>query len=449
MATTRLRLNHSKEKNGELKKTPCSILIDLSTNRGRIELSTGEKVIPKHWNKDRQEVRATMAGHTEINLHLAKLKQEILQVWRENHSLGVDNLRGLVRAAIRGGQSDQKKTLIEAVQLFIAQYAKEKNSSTLPKYKALLKRLTEFSHQYDFDFKTLDFNFYDAFKNYLHAIPNPNYTNCRLVRNSYSGCLNLVPNLDDGSNNGLRVGLFDEVVYKYFTNLKTVCAWAEKRGHEVNQSYKSFEIIKREYAPISLTLGELRKLEETHLTGNIAVARDYLSLECRTGQRISDLSRFSASDIEGNLWTFTQKKGNRLNSKRIVLPLVGYCAPALLILQKYNYQLPKISEQNLNYNIKEACKLAGIDQEMYIERWAGNKKIRIPGRKYEFISTHTGRKTFITITLQFLSPKLVMDLTGIRSFKTLKHYNGDSEIGTIENALRGIEDNISLMRKAQ
>jgi hypothetical protein len=119
-----------------------------------------------------------------------------------------------------------------------------------------------------------------------------------------------------------------------------------------------------------------------------------------------------------------------------------------MVLAKYNFELPKISEQKLNKNIKRVCEIAGITKEIFIERWAGNKCIRISGKKYEFISTHTGRKTFITIALQFMPPKLVKDLTGIEDYKTLKHYEGESEAEIIEGYLNKIEEG-NYLRKAQ
>src|SRR5690606_13005891 len=89
-----------------------------------------------------------------------------------------------------------------------------------------------------------------------------------------------------------RVGLFDDVVFKYMDNLKTVIGWAEKRGYQVHPSYKDWEIIKREYPIISLTLDELQRIEALDsLPDHLSIARDYFSICCRTGQRISDVKR--------------------------------------------------------------------------------------------------------------------------------------------------------------
>ena len=112
------------------------------------------------------------------------------------------------------------------------------------------------------------------------------------------------------------------------------------------------------------------------------------------------------------------------------------------IVQKYGGKLPEISEQHLNQHIKTLCEKAGITQEIYIERWQGNKKIRIPGKKYEFISLHSGKRTFITILGNMGVPvKVISDFTGT-SIKTIeKHYLGRTELYVAESYLNSIESN--------
>lgn len=446
MGTVRFRLNHPKDKQGNLKSELCPILVEFYSKYCRMELSTGLKVYPANWNSGR--VSSKEKDWKEINTKLARIETDIMDVWEADRKKPIDELKANIRKAIKEDESApviiEKKTVVEAVQRFIAQYEREKESGTVKRYRALLKKLIAFNP--NLTFEELDFNFYNAFKSFLYDTPNPNYIGYHLEYDSHNSVHVVTP----GTVPDKFIGLLDDVVFKYFINLKTICAWAGKRDYKPNSAYKEWEIIKREYPAISLSLHELKKVEEIVLPAHLDIARDYLSLECRTGQRISDLKRFDKSDINGNLWTFTQKKGNRLNANRISLPLVGYCAPALLIIQKHNFELPKITEAKLNKYIKTVCKEAFIDTPMYIERWAGNKKVRIPGLKYEFLSTHTGRKTFITTCLQSkqFSTHTVMQITGIRSEKTLRHYFSGSEIGTIEAGLRGIEDDRSAMRIA-
>lgn len=443
MATVKYYCNNPKA-GGMLKATEVSINMRFTVDRNfRFLLATGERIVPKFWDSKKQEVKSNYRHHVEVNMSLQKIKRDMLQLWRDNRDADLVTLRALAKPIVTGkGAQEQKKTVIEAVQQFIAQYAKEKAVSSTKRYKVLLNRLTEFGAEYPLTLDTLDFNFYDAFKNWLYDRPNPLYTGYSLHRD---GDVYVMQH----DEQGLPVGLFDEVVYKYFINLKTVLAWAEQRGYDVHPAYKKWQIIRRDYDVISLSFDELKRLEQTTMPSKrLEIARDYLALECRTGQRISDLKRFNIADVKDNKWTFVQKKGNRLINKTVTVPFAGYCQPAYWILQKYGFRMPNISEQNLNYAIKEACKEAKIDEDIYIDRWAGNKRIRIAGKKYEFISTHNGRKTFVTIALSKMPQANVMKITGIRSFKTLKHYMGEVDDKEIEKQLISIEDNSAIMRKA-
>jgi integrase len=465
MATVKFYLKNSKAKDG-VRKDEVGIVAKVTLDRtNRFEVVTGERIAPRYWDGVRQEVKTSFRGAIDLNLSLTRIKSDLVQLWRDNKSEHVDTLKDLARNLVKYGQQGtpvQKKTLINVLNAFIGQYKTEKDSKTVAKYKGLLAKLILFSDQRSLTLEDINFSFYDAFKAFLYAQPNPLYSKHSIVdKGDYW--------LMVEGNAGEPVGLFDDTVYKYFINLRTVLRWATKREYVINQSFEKWEIITRTYPPISLTLAELEKLESQEFThqaigqvietkketrirvraNSLDTARDYLVMESRTGQRISDIKRFDPKDYSDYKWTLTLTKGNRLKSKRITIHFKGYCAPALMILAKHGFKMPAIAESNLNDNIKTACRVAGIDQEMFIERWVGNKKVRITGKKYEFISTHTGRKTFITIALQFMPPKLVMDLAGIDSYATLKHYEGQSEDGVIEKYLESIPESKPIMRKAQ
>jgi integrase len=445
MATVKFYPRRPKE-NGKLKTTEVPVfLVCTIDKKNRFELTTFEKVPPAYWNFRVQEVKPNFTGHIEVNASLAKIKKDILQLWRENKSADINTLKDMARPLVKFGQASapEKKTLLPILQQFINQYKKDKDIKTVKKYQTLYNKIEGFRPKLGIN--QTDHNFYDEFKNHLFDLGN-----------------------------------FDATVYKTFTNLKTFLSWAAVRGHEIHRSngtpsHEDWEIIKRRYPPVTLTMAELEAVESVPITPELIaeklgtkkhartdevrkeesvraleIARDYFVMECRTGQRISDLKRFNMKNLDGFEWTFYQKKGNRLSTTEVTLPFdTTFTRPAWLILEKYNFQLPKISEQKLNKNIKKVCHLAGLEKEMAIQRWKQNKLHTTVCPKYEAISTHTGRKTFITLALQFMPPKLVKDLAGIESYETLKHYEGKSEKSILKESLNKIKVSEPVMRKAQ
>ena len=120
------------------------------------------------------------------------------------------------------------------------------------------------------------------------------------------------------------------------------------------------------------------------------------------------------------------------NKKTTVIPLVGYAAPALDILKKYNFELPVISNQKFNDFLKLAAKeeKAELTRIVEINRFQGNKKQTYVKPLHEVISSHVARRTAVSILLNIYRMPVpqVMEITGHSDFKTLKRYiNKDSE----------------------
>lgn len=406
-----------------------------SRETGPVDISTSETIPSEFWQGQRVSAKYKK-NYDRINRSLSQIECDLLDIWRDNRGSSKNVLKELIIARLRGNSPLEKKTVIEALQAFISQYTQDKEQLTVKMYRSILKKLEAFNPTLTFE--QLDHNFYDGFKKFLYNQPSHLYHNYSIKRDNASG--NYYLSTDDS---GDPVGLFDDAVYKYIIHIKTLCAWAEKRDYQVNPSYKTWEIIRREYPVISLTLDELQRIEAlNNLPHHLSIARDYFSICCRTGQRISDVKRISALAISSGAWVIAQKKGARKKQKIVELPLVGFCAPVKDIVMKHGGKLPSLSEQHLNRHIKELCKRAGIDQEIFIERWQGSKCIKIPGKKYEFISTHSGKKTFITVLGgQGVPVKVISDLTGT-SIKTIeRHYLGKTDLYIVDNYLKGIESN--------
>ena len=66
------------------------------------------------------------------------------------------------------------------------------------------------------------------------------------------------------------------------------------------------------------------------------------------------------------------------------------------ILEKYNYDLPRISKTNFNKYIKEIGKLADIDEVTHKDTYKAGKPISIRMEKYKRIGSHTARRSFAT-----------------------------------------------------
>lgn len=377
LATVRLHLKNAWH--GEkLRQDEVSILAKFSDGRGkRFEVRPGEKIIPKYWDDQAREVKSSHPDHKRINGKLATLRTYLLKLYDDNPGIAFQDFKALAL-----GKGEKKSLLSVAFDKFLAQQKADRSPKTLKVYNSFKNVLDPFLH---LSFKDLNYNFFDKFKE---------------ATASYS----------------------QNTRHTYLALLKCFLNWCIKRKYQVDMDFKEWKIPTRRQKNLTLTLAELHRLTNTMMSGTAAIGRDYLCFECYTGQRISDIESFNQNDLNGNVWTFNRKKGDSIKIKTVTVDMVGFFETALAILKKYDYTMPKLSRPTIGKYIREACRIAKIDTPTTRETKHGIKT----APKWQFITSHVGRKTAITILLQFgFTTDEVMDMVGIDSYSVMKHYVGD------------------------
>lgn len=215
-------------------------------------------------------------------------------------------------------------------------------------------------------------------------------------------------------------------VKKNLTFVKTFLDYCEQRNL-INTNWKEHSVELKTISGkdvIFLNKDELEKVYTLKLPEHkkyLERTRDVFCFQCMTSLRYSDVKSLKKSDIvEGALHVVTEKTDDKL-----IIPL---SAPAQQILSRYKdfdkeKALPVISNQKMNEYIKEVCFLAGIDQTITKTYYKGRERINETFKKYEQISSHTGRRTFICIALaEGVTPQTVMKITGHSDYKSMQPY---------------------------
>lgn len=232
--------------------------------------------------------------------------------------------------------------------------------------------------------------------------------------------------------------------YKYMILFKWFMNWAtkpkEKNGNKpynTNLSYKNFEykfkgtdIADFQKNIVFLSWSELQHFINFDFSGNkrLEQIRDVYCFCCLTGLRFSDVHNLKKSDFKaddsGNQYieVLTIKTDDKL-----IIELNKY---ALAIWDKYknidlknNRAFPVPSNQKFNKYIKEAGEKAEFNSiETNIE-YKGNKRIETTYKKYQLLTHHTARKTFIINALYLgIQPAVIMKWTGHKDHKTMDFY---------------------------
>ena len=223
-------------------------------------------------------------------------------------------------------------------------------------------------------------------------------------------------------------GLGNSTIDKKLGYFRWFLNWATDRGYNPNLDYKKFRptLKMTQKKVIYLTKEEMtrvRDLEFADAQTYLAPIRDIFLFCCFSGLRHSDVNNLRRSDIMGDHIEITTVK--TADSISIELNDVTKA-----ILEKYkdapfkdNKALPNYTNQAMNRDIKELCKIAGINEEVRITTYKGNVRTDKIRPKWELVGTHTGRRTFIVNALSLgIPPSVVMKWTGHNDYKSMKPY---------------------------
>ena len=235
-------------------------------------------------------------------------------------------------------------------------------------------------------------------------------------------------------------------------------ALAQSEGLHSNSKYqdKRFKGTRVEVDSIYLTKEDLKKMMAVDLskrTYGFDLARDIFMVGVWTAQRVSDYNNIRPEDIEvytkrsivdvpdpenpGKTIEKIEKKEIRvinIRQKKTGTKVAIPCSSELLrILQKYNFDIPKLSDQNINDNIKEIAKLAGLTEIIKTESTKGGKKTIEEHQKWELVHSHTARRT--GATLMYLAGMDIYDIMKITGHSTpimLKKYIKADELEVVD-----------------
>lgn len=233
-----------------------------------------------------------------------------------------------------------------------------------------------------------------------------NYRGFREQFNLFQESKNRVYNFDD-----ITIDLYDQLVVffnsksyspntigRHIKNLKVVMRIARDNGlhHNNEVDRKKFKSMKVSVHEIYLTETEVKKMFDLNLSElpRLERARDVFLIGCYTAQRFSDYSRIRKENIRKlNDGTMVVDIIQQKTGEQVLIPM----RPELVfLLEKYEYNVPKVLEQKLNMAIKDVGELALITTPIIREGTRGGLKVVTKVTKNKLIKTHTARRTGCT-----------------------------------------------------
>lgn len=217
-------------------------------------------------------------------------------------------------------------------------------------------------------------------------------------------------------------------INKNIANVKWFLSWAAQKGLYNMDKIADFKLKykKTERPVIFLTWNELMKIYNYDLSKRkeSAKIRDMFCFCCFTSLRHSDMDNLKWGNVSDTSITVVTQK----TTTAISIDLNKY---SKAILDKYrteestdeDYVFPRKSQQKINLRLKQIAKDCGIDSPVCLVELYGSERKEIIVPKYELITTHCGRRTFISNALSLgIPPNIVMKWTGHSDYKAMLPY---------------------------
>lgn len=226
-------------------------------------------------------------------------------------------------------------------------------------------------------------------------------------------------------------GLGNVTARDHLTTLRTFALWLRRKGYTIADEFLNekprIKTIPR--SVIYLTPDELKRLEAADFSGertpkSLTDAANILLLSSYTGLRISDVAALRPENIHDTyIEVRTKKTGAPLrielnrHSRAAIERMAGTPQPDGRIAP------PMSRNHMICHFMREACRLAGIDSPVSQAHYRGARRIESAGPKWRFVTTHTGRRTFICNALSLgIPPQVVMKWTGHSDYSAMKPY---------------------------
>jgi integrase len=358
----------------------------------RVRFTTGLKVDVRMWDRDSQRlvpvddpVLPTQVKATDLNLSLAGIELRLIELLSERHRMGSVPGRGeLASACLAFSAFARTGATTGSLITLYGKYVDQAKQVCKPNYILVLsqvgRHLSAFLKQ-----------------NQLIHLTVSEVTEEHLA----------------GFRAYLETGRGRNTVRKVLYTLKGMLRWAADRGHAVQNSAMRYKMPQgaQSWNRASLSSDELRRWLDFKLDPHTPLGRAHrvFGFVCLTGPRDGDVRKMTWANVcsdklvdpvTGKVRSFYTLKYMATKTERSVeVPLV---AEALAILQLYKGRcgqslLPMMSNQAYNRLIKQVGEMVGIDSQWQQIKYRGAQRIERTVPKYEAITSHSARHTFIAV----------------------------------------------------
>jgi site-specific recombinase XerD len=410
------------------------LFTEFSKNGISFKFYTGKTIQTKNWSPSKQEVLSGEPNYKLINKYLETWEKELRRIIEE---LEANQLR-ITKEAIQiqldktfkkepaQELEDGVKDFISFIDFYIDKnrrgYRNNQRLNQTKKFVIIAFNLITKKHLLEWDslnikeksrnkmipdhklrFEEINLRFIEKFRDYLY---NAKFT---------------------VTIKGMEVSQNYKINYidKQVKNLKQFVTSAIEAGYVERFTWNGIKSEQKDVDAIYTDFKEIQSLYDHPFNKKTELlVRDKYVLNCFLGMRYSDLNKlephfFSNKSIAGKNFVVYTGRAKKTDYKIefAVHPI------AQQILEKYNYNIPRLSAKEFNEVLKLVAFQAGLTGLERIREVRGTETIFRDVEKYKLISSHAGRRSFCTnFYNEGVSIAAIMSISGHQTESEFRKY---------------------------
>jgi len=399
-----------------------------SSSKISIDNSRNNEICSRLWNNRKERFKSSVLGAIDYNYKLDNLQLKINKLYIKSMKLDPVDQKKFIKENLKLLIDTGQKSILKNLQLssdessvivhfedminrraagfeLNARNGMPFGDSVVKTYKTTFNHLKGFESQHGtpLEFDDIDELFYQDFVNYL-----------------------------------LSKGLTNNSVGKMIKIIKVFMRRAVKNELCDNIKFLDFKVWDKVVSSFALDLDEIKAISDLDLSENknLDISRDLFIVECFTCLRFEDLMSLSPAniDLKKMIISITTHK----TKKTVIIPILPFIKP---ILEKYNLDLPVLSIQNYNLNLKIIGQKAGLDNKVEVIKYYGNKRQEKYYPKYKLLSSTVARRSYITNCFrQGIPAQMTMKTTGHVKLENFMRYEKLVRDEGAERVRKGFED---------
>ena len=369
-------------------KTPIYLVFQ---ERGKkFKHYTGRKIKSAEWNSRKQRAIEECSEVKGVNQEIGfqeKFLKELYYDFSSNHDeIDFSELKAQFKSSLCKAREENE--FYQGFQEFINEARKDKKTSTVIIYEALLRDVKSFSK---FSNKQITFS----------------EINGELL-GDFVGFL------------ATEISNTNNTINKKVKTLKVYLKWASEKGFIKEAKFKKFNVKGTPATKVFLSEPELSLFFNLNIARfpQLTLSRDLFLFSCFTGLKFSDIIGLKPEQINNGRMSIFHPNLN----ETVSIPLNNY---GLMILKKYeevsiNSCFPKISNVQINKDVKEIGKMAGLVNPLVVKIAKGEEVLTKEIPKYSLLSTNSARLTYAMQSIKDgMPPQLLGKILGQKNIDNL------------------------------